>query len=282
VFLTSLFLLVAVLFYPFMDTLKVPAHLAYKENIRLYAPTDSLVNNVVIKRGDQVKQGQVLANLSSAQLDLNLASLDKELNLIDIKLAEPTGSGLDNRQSLLNEKSALLSARQGVLDKRAKLQLTTPINGIVDYIDDSLAKGVSVAENTLLFDIVAKDSALVTVYINESDLNKVRPSSAEFIPENTDFEKIVLDFQERDVAAMKTVDSLLMLAVNGGEIAAYQRDQHYVPQQALYKWRYDVLADNVLPALEMRGIAVLKTEPYSIMSQFVHYVMAALVREMGF
>ena len=182
------------------------------ENVSVSTQTGGIIQQILVKEGDQVSKGQVLARLDDNVLQQNLKDLqnslefatslyDKQKALWDQKIgsevqylsAKNTKEGLEHKIAILKDQISLMNLispiNGTVEDIPAKLgQMVAP--GLVAFRVVNFAKVKIVAELAEAYTSRVNDGDLVNVYfpdLNKEVVGKVNFSSKYINPTNRTF-----------------------------------------------------------------------------------------------
>jgi RND family efflux transporter MFP subunit len=139
------------------------------------SPHDGILESAVVKTGDVVTAGQVLAELDGRQLRMELASLQAELNS-QRKQRDSALAMKDVAQSqIANLEMHRLQVEIELHSQRLNdLQVTSPIDGIVIAGDLEKAKGAPLSMGQNLFEISPLEHLLAEIAIPESEIDYVQ------------------------------------------------------------------------------------------------------------
>lgn len=113
------------------------ATVASSHNVPLFYKQNGRLKDMYVNQGDEVKAGQVVADLDQGDLDLRIKLQKLSLERVRILYYQAKQSGADDKEvrlrqiDLEREQIALDSLEQQV----SGASLTSPISGIVSYID---------------------------------------------------------------------------------------------------------------------------------------------------
>lgn len=153
-----------------------PARLEGSVQRAIVAAADGFLQQANVRAGDTVKEGQVLAELASQ--DLQLERSRRESELAQHENAYRTAQARNDRaqmvisQSRAGEAQAMLALVQGQIE-RARIQ--APFDGVVIKGDLSQTLGAPVQRGEVLLTIAPGDSFRLIVEVDESDIGAVRP-----------------------------------------------------------------------------------------------------------
>src|SRR5437773_2548786 len=139
------------------------------------APFDGYVAQSLVRAGDTVKKGQVLARLDERELKLEQTRLASEREQL-MRKHRQAFAALDRATmaviaAQINQAEAQLSL---VEDKLARATLAAPFDGIVVSGDLSQLLGAPVEQGKVLFQIAPLDAYRVILEVDERDIAHVR------------------------------------------------------------------------------------------------------------
>ncbi len=139
------------------------------------APFDGYVAQSLVRAGDTVKKGQVLARLDERELKLEQTRLASEREQL-MRRHRQAFATLDRASmamvaAQINQAEAQLSL---VEDKLARATLAAPFDGIVVSGDLSQLLGTPVEQGKVLFQIAPLDAYRVILEVDERDIAHVR------------------------------------------------------------------------------------------------------------
>ena len=199
---------------PFRSYVEIQGKLDADENVTISSQMPGTVKTIYVKEGDNVKPGQVLAELDNsvawqgaqelkAQLAFATDLYNKQKNLWDQKIGSEVQylSAKNNKESL--EKRMTTTNEQLELYK-----IKSPINGTVD--DVSIKLGQTAAPGLPAIRVVNMSSLKVKADVAESYAGKIHegnPVSVEFPDQNKSFDSKV-SFVSKVISAMNRTFSV--------------------------------------------------------------------------
>jgi biotin carboxyl carrier protein len=167
---------IVLLAVPLPWRVSAPARLEGSVQRAVVAATDGFLQQANVRPGDRVQQGQVLAQLSSQDLELERKRRQSELsqheNALRAAEARNDRTQMVISQSRAAEAQALLSLAEGQLERS---QLAAPFDGIVIRGDLAQNLGAPVQKGEVLLVLAPSDSFRLIVEVDESDIAAVRP-----------------------------------------------------------------------------------------------------------
>ena len=153
-----------------------PARLEGSVQRAVVAAADGFLQQVNVRPGDRVVTGQVLAQLSSQDLELERKRRESELRQHEsgyrAAQARNDRTQMVISQSKAGETQALLSLAETQLDRT---QLQAPFDGIVIKGDLSQTLGAPVQRGEVLMVLAPNDSFRLIVEVDETDIAAIRP-----------------------------------------------------------------------------------------------------------
>jgi biotin carboxyl carrier protein len=139
------------------------------------APFDGLLDKVLFKPGNDVRQGDLLARMDGREIELELGSvladLGKAAKLRDVQLA--AGSAAEAQIAALDKER--LEQRLELLQRRkGQLELRSPIDGIVLSGDLERVEGAAVTKGKLLCEIAPLEVMRVEIAVAQEDVRYLR------------------------------------------------------------------------------------------------------------
>ena len=172
-------LLCAVIFFPkefnlHPDTWVRPVRVQY-----VVARFDGILDKVFVDPGDRVQEGTSLATLDGREINLELRSIeadrDKALKMRDNYMAI---SDIAPAQIALLEAKRLQERSNLLADRQQKLELKSPLDGIVLSGDLKQDVGAPVGRGQMLFEIAPLETVLVELAVLDEDVSYVAKDMA--------------------------------------------------------------------------------------------------------
>ena len=167
---------VAALAVPVPWRVSAPARLEGAVQRALVAATDGFLQQANVRPGDRVQAGQVLAELSSQDLELDRRRRESELrqheNAYRAAQARADRAQMVTLQARAAEAQALLALVEGQL---ARARIEAPFDGIVIKGDLGQNLGAPVQRGEVLMVLAPNDSFRLILEVDEADVAAVRP-----------------------------------------------------------------------------------------------------------
>lgn len=138
------------------------------------APFEGYLREAPARAGDVVKAGQLLAVLDDKDLQLERVRWDAELEVALRKEREAMAAGNRVEQRLAAAQANQARAQLDlVLNRLARVQVTSPFDGVVVKGDLSQLLGSPVEQGKVLFELAPLDTWRVVLKVDERDIARV-------------------------------------------------------------------------------------------------------------
>ena len=138
------------------------------------APFDGFVAQALVRAGDNVRQGQVLARLDDRDLKLESARFrserDQLLQRYQVSFAAADRGSMGVLAAQVNQVEAQLALAN---DKLARVALTAPYDGVVVSGDLSQLIGAPVEQGKLLFEVAPLEGYRVVLRVDDRDIGRL-------------------------------------------------------------------------------------------------------------
>ena len=172
--LTVTLIVIAVI--PFNYRVSAPARLEGSVQRVIVAATDGFLQQANVRAGDSVREGQVLAELATQDLQLERKRRESELsqheNAYRAAQARNDRTQMVISQSRAGEAQAMLALVESQIE-RARIQ--SPFDGIVIKGDLSQTLGAPVQRGEVLLTIAPNNSFRLIIEVDESDIAAIVP-----------------------------------------------------------------------------------------------------------
>ena len=283
IILLSLFM---ILFLPWKSSLKIPAVYVSEQYSKVYAPYPSKIKKILVNKDDAVEKGQELIELYSPDLDREIFSISRKIQLTKTKINRLSKSAGNMDQFLTLQQSliALQTEMTGLSRIKNKLIIKAPIKGkIKDFYD--LSEGMWVSNFDQLLEIVHYGTGKVRGFIKEEQIERfLKKNPAVFIPNDGIHDKVYLVSKSLDLSAITNLPYISLSSAHDGPVAVRNFTGgkfQYRPETAHYIAEFD-LAKKSKIQFELPGYVHIKGSRYSPLANLTKGVIAIIVRESGF
>lgn len=178
----------------------LPGNIEANRSTSIYARVDGYLKKWYVDIGDQVKEGQVLADIEAPQIDADLREAQAQLELAQANLKLAQTNSARSQQLFANKvnsqkeldtvvateqvqeatKDSATASLENAKQMKAYEQVRAPFNGVITarYVDvGSLVTSGSVKTVQKLFDLAQSDPVRVFVNVPQSDVDRVKPGT---------------------------------------------------------------------------------------------------------
>lgn len=280
-----------VLVFPWRPDLRLPAEASDAEILRVFPVRDGYIESVLVKDGQSVAAGQLLAVMKSPELENQLGQARREVAAIENALDRFSSDGFSDdmrvrSQDLVRARSQL----QALTQEHERMQMRAAFAGVVRDIDVALfPAGRWMSRDSRLLTLVGGRRPKVVAWVGEGDLAAV-PDATEgrFYPERP-IAPVAREFRLVSIekAAMTSLASPYQASVYGGQLAVRpDQEGRLLPEVALFKLEFEAIGDDeagkeVAPVVA-RGWISVEGRRRTLLGRMARAVAGTLLRESGF
>ncbi|WP_440618266.1 site-2 protease family protein [Candidatus Pelagibacter sp. HIMB1493] len=275
-----------ILFLPWKSSLKIPAVYVSEQYSKVYAPYPSKIKKILVNKDNAVEKGQELIELYSPDLDREIFSISRKIQLTKTKINRLSKSAGNMDQFLTLQQSliALQTEMTGLTRIKNKLIIKAPIKGkIKDFYD--LSEGMWVSNFDQLLEIVHYGTGKVRGFIKEEQIERfLKKNPAVFIPNDGIHDKVYLVSKSLDLSAITNLPYISLSSAHDGPVAVRNFTGgkfQYRPETAHYIAEFDLAKKSEIQ-FELPGYVHIKGSRYSPFANLTKGVIAIIVRESGF
>lgn len=271
---------------PWNTQIDAPAVARFSRYAHIYPPEQGRIMAVHASSGDRVTAGQPLILLDSPELEQRQSQAERRIEMLRLQLARQStqASTIEAVRVLQSELARTLSEYEGYTALRARLEITSPIDGTVFEVADALTPGRWVNTDLQLALVADPADLIVDAWLSEDRVNQVQAGDrARFYPENPDIEPFAVVVEEVGRAALPILEEPYQASTLGGEIPVREQpDGTLVPNQAIYRLRLAPEQQSVLTGQLLKGEVRIRGEAQSLLGRAWQAVAAVVIRESGF
>ena len=165
----------AMLFIPVNNPVSASARLEGLAQRSVGAPSAGILKTVLVRPGDNVIAGQVIAQLSERDFELEKTRLQSELLQAQGGYSSAMAKGDRTTMMVAQAKSEEIVSQLGLIDHQLEqIQLRAPIDGVLIHGDLQPLTGTPVDKGQSLFVIAPKQKFRVIAELEERDLRRVQ------------------------------------------------------------------------------------------------------------
>ena len=247
----------------------------------IYTPTAGKLVNMVA--AGNVQKGQRLFVLSSPDIAIEALRVQglAEARGIEMRGLSGIENGEQQRAKLQSQQDTFNAEVKLYEDELSRMDLTAPMSGQLQDIDDSLTLNTWVHPKLAMATIIDPSSWAIDAMIEEADIARVQIGDKvkiyiEFMP----FSTLIGTVQAIDNVKAHTLPHPMLDVQYGGKIATLANTQSN-PLQAYFKVRITFDERPNLSKMALANVKI-KTQAQAILPNFIARIAALLVRESGF
>ncbi|PPC75546.1 peptidase M50 [Pokkaliibacter plantistimulans] len=278
--------LLGLLIYPWHGSISIPAVLQAEKVSTLYAPIAAQVQTLKVVDGQQVKTGEVLAELTSADLNYRIDIERQRIDVLQQQLRRGAARRETASESQVQEQQLAesLARYRGLVAQREQLLIRAPQDGQVRDIARDMTAGRWVAADMPLLRVTMKGAGKIQGYLPEDSLGRASAGmQGHFIADDPAWPRLIVTLQTLAPTGSPYLQLEALASDYKGPIAVRHDDERKLqPVQAQYSVSFSVNADSALPEQPLRGEVILQGENESILGGVWRRVAALGIRESGF
>ncbi|MGL4397162.1 MAG: biotin/lipoyl-binding protein [Hyphomicrobium sp.] len=275
---------------PWSTSLVVPAVIEAGALARVYPQRTGTIVDVLVKTGAEVRAGDAIVVLKSADLDYGLSVAERKIALLQMRLARRSSDDEDRAKSLVMEREliSLRSERDGLLKEREELTIRAPFDGTVVEINELLHKGRPISRAEFVCLVRGGGDLVARGYIAEKDMTRLAAgASGNFVPDAAEERTVLVTLKDVARSGAQSIELPELASLHGGPIAVRPMasdggERRLVPVEAQYLAVLDVDKATALPRHSLRGVIHIDGEAQSFLARMFRQVASVLVRESGF
>ncbi len=279
---------------PVTATVSVPVVWRSSGFATIYAPFPAKLEEVLVKPGQTVAEGDLLFRLSAPDLNGKLRQATLRIDWTQEQIARLSSSReqLDRLRAMEEDLAAALAERQGLLDSLTRLEIRAPLSGTVTDLEDALLPGRWLGPKLPLATVVSPGPGELVGYVSEGDFDRLKPGAvARFHPDDPLRARRDARVRSLDPVSVSVLDVPALASLHGGPVAVEGQNgptpggagnrSALAPVEAVYRIAFDVEGTEG-PRHITRGVARVEGEARSLAERFWRVAAAVLIRETGF
>jgi putative peptide zinc metalloprotease protein len=284
---TLFIMLMVALIYPWNTSIIVPAVYESQKKTTLYSSAPGYIENNLLEKGKNVRKNDVLMSLASPQLEFEIETTLKEIEILRLQAKRIAASSddLSNIQVIVQQLQESRSKLDGLYEKQSNFVIRAPIDGVIFDMEESLHKDRWINPKLPIATIVQPQNPMIEGVVTEAKLSRIKKqASAKFIPDNPQLKTIWTYVQDIELANLKVLDVPALASIYGGKVPVqFDNEQQLVPDKSVYKIRFtispveDINVDKII-----RGVVHIDGESESFIERLYKIVASVLIRESGF
>lgn len=282
-----LVVLVFLLAVPLPLTVQIPAVLKFRDEIHIYAPGSGRLESFPVHLGDMVQPGQVLAHLSSPEIERAMTKSALQIKILDQRIA---AASMDAKESgelsiFREEMRAAKAAMRERENDHARLTLTAPQGGKIIAVDESLHENTTITLGHELMLIDGSGVREVQGLVDSEGFSRLKPGmSGYFYPENLSLPRMSCIVIQMDSYADRTLPWPILADVHGGQIEA-TIDKHgnnqRISQSPMHSVVFSVDSHHS-NTTQLRGTVLVRSFSEPSLIRILRHVQTVWIRELSF
>lgn len=167
--------LLAITLIPVDDIVTAPLYIEGDKRYTVTAPQQSYINEVLVRPGDSVKQGQIIAKLEDKDLKMEASEIQSQLEQTEGQFRQAMADmDAANSGLAVNQKQQAQSKLDLLNRKMARTVIKSPINGVIVSGDWQQKIGTPVEEGAELFQVADVASYRVILHVPDKDMDRLQ------------------------------------------------------------------------------------------------------------
>lgn len=267
--------------YPWHARVEGAGLLFSERQALFFAQMGALVDDVRVKNGATVVEGDILFKLHSPDLDSRIEQASQKVALQRYKLsfASLDASLRAEMASDWEELERLAEDLGGMLSRRADLVIAAPFAGTVHDIPAWLKEDSWVGSSEGL-GLMTGGGSLVAAFVSESDWSRIKVGNrGKFYPSGRGWEPLDMEIVMVDNQAVTEVRYPELASTLGGPLGVYKdAEGRLVPEHAVYRVLCKI-EDRSFSGQFVVGQVNLEASPRSLLSIIWKNFVGLLIRE---
>jgi RND family efflux transporter MFP subunit len=148
------------------------------ELVPLRAATEGVISDILVKEGERVSTGAVVARLRNEEAAVTFEQVQAELSKARAEAARSRGHGdLASYQAKQTELAELVEREKYWRAELARAELTSPVNGVVLTPRVELQLGAKLARGERLLEMADLGALEAEVHVPQEEVNLLKPGS---------------------------------------------------------------------------------------------------------
>lgn len=278
-------LAVVLLALPLSTQVRAPAILLPETFVRLYSEEPGRIEQINVKRNQNVSKGDVLFVVASPALVQERELADIEIALAKRRLARIGASSEDLTQKNVveNELNRLIAKRAGLTEREEKLVIRAPFNGKIADLNGEMSPGQWVSRKDQFAYLASPGKAVIRGYIGGEDRARVEEgANGFFIPDDLTQDRLAIALSGFSVSSAKQIEVPQLTSQFGGKLAVHPPSKgRFLPVSAQYAVTAEVTGAAPELTHTQSGILLVDGRAESLLARGWRRVLTVLVRESG-
>jgi len=292
-----LFGLGAVFFFPWKNTITVPAILKAEREAVIYNPSAAQIFSLNIMNKQPVKKGDLMVLFRSPEIEHHIDKTRQKIRQITIEMERNQSHEklIGQNTVKLEEYHSLMADLNAYLEEQKELSLRAPFDGIITDMPDHIKQGDWIPEKEMICLITQRKNSSIIAFVPEINLNYVHEGqTAHFYPDGFFRHFVTGTIHSIDLSATKKLIYPEISSIFGGALPVQRDSQGYLlPVKSVYRLNivpngYTLktsiwgsadqvdFSDKIMP-----GQVKIFTQSSSLARRFWIHAMGVFIRESG-
>ena len=277
--------LIAILFIPWSDRIRLPAVLEATPHATIYAPASGKIVELKVKQGRQVRAGDVLVMVEAPTLEKDIALTHKRIEVERLRAQRQSvdQEKLAKTQVTLESLRTHLSNLEGLMRKQQTLHLTAPMAGLVTDQADALHVGQWINKELPLAYVVDPQGEELHALVEETMVKYLQVGqAARFIPEDAERPSLAARVEEiRDIDEHSFTVPYLASLYGGAVPVREDATRRLKPEISVYRVTLHLVDSPPRWSQAVRGTVLVQGPRISFAQRAWEQSARILIRESG-
>ena len=278
--------LMAGLFIPWSDHIRLPAVLEATPHATIYSPAAGKIVELAVKQGQWVQAGDPLVMVEAPTVEKDIALTHKRIEVERLRAQQQSvdREKLAKTQVTIEMLRARLFELEGFMKKQQTLHLTAPIAGLVTDRAEGLHVGQWINKELPLAYIVDPQSEELHAHVEETKAKYLQVGqSARFIPDDAERPSLTARVEEiRDVDESSFTDTYLASLYGGDVPVREDANRRLKSETSVYRVTLHLIESSPRWNQAVRGTVLVKGPRISFAQRAWDQSARIFIRESGF
>lgn len=269
---------------PLSSRVEIPALLESARVQPIHVSRPARVAEVSVRQGEQVRAGDIIAKLTSPDIEQEIEETRLRLALLRMQHGRRAADANDRAASIVLESSliSLSTKLEGLEKEREELVLRAPFDGRIAEFDAELKPGRWVNPKEPIAVLAGEKGLSARGYVSESDMWRIwQGASGTFVPEMPSRSSVPVRIDMIAVSAAADIDVADLTSVHSGRITVtVDETRRLVPSSAQYLVRMQAEGE-AASDLAVRGVVLAQGKAESLLARTWRQTLKVLLREAG-
>ena len=277
--------LMAILFIPWSDRIRLPAVLEATPHATIYTPAPGKIVELAVKPGQQVQAGDLLVMVEAPMLEQEILLTHKRIEVERLRAQRQSvdQAKLAKTQVTLESLRSHLSNLEGLMRKQRTLQLTAPMAGLVTDRAEALHVGQWINKELPLAYVVDPQGEELHALVEETMVQYLEVGqAARFIPEDAERPSLAARVDEIRAIDEHSFTVPYLASLYGGNVPVREdATRRLKPENSVYRVTLHLVESPPRWNHAVRGTVLVKGPRISFAQRAWEQSARILIRESG-